>query len=467
MSIDPKILKRMQAEEAFLQSQTHSLRRVKMDKGRNWIVRFLPVKLGPDGLWFARIAKHWLNRVPIVCPRNTMEDYGGSLEAHCPVCVMADELNGSPDQTISTLGYDARGNPQFLTYCIVLEKDGVAQPWSEVLNPYEFTMTRATWDELRAFYQAGGRKHKNSVLDYEFGNEFSVSRGQKGYRLDKLDACPIFDIEALGEAKYKDYIAKIEGAIKSPKVTIPTTEQLEVFAAKLQEIANRGSGASDDDGPRRGRSRRSLEEDDDADAAPRSRRPAPAPEEEDNLPYDTPPARPPAARAAAAPVRRSAPEPEDAESRRRMAPVDEARRRREPEPEPESEAPARRRVTEESEQPVRRSARQADPAPAEADDPAPADIEERPTATLPSTQRRVLEPTARRQAARAEAAASAPQPEAEDEDPLPEDDRDPVPPAARAGEDDDAPPPVARRGQQGSDIKSRLSEQLRKLPSGA
>jgi hypothetical protein len=74
MSINPKILKRIQGEDAFLQSQTRGSRRVKLERGHNWVVRFLPAKMGPDGLFFARIARHWLGKLHIVCPRNTAAD---------------------------------------------------------------------------------------------------------------------------------------------------------------------------------------------------------------------------------------------------------------------------------------------------------------------------------------------------------------------------------------------------------
>ena len=114
MSIDPKILKRMQGEDSFLQSQTRGSRRVKLNRGQNWIVRFLPAQMGPDGLWFARIAKHWMNKLPIVCPRNTAEDFGGDPDCECPVCTLADELNDSADEIISKFGYKSKAN--HLTY---------------------------------------------------------------------------------------------------------------------------------------------------------------------------------------------------------------------------------------------------------------------------------------------------------------------------------------------------------------
>lgn len=488
MSIDPKILKRMQGEDSFLQSQTRGSRRVKLNRGQNWIVRFLPAQMGPDGLWFARIAKHWMNKLPIVCPRNTAEDFGGDPDCECPVCTLADELNDSADEIISKFGYKSKANVQYLTYCVVWEKDGVQQPMSEILNPYEFNHYRSTFEELKGFYIGGGKKCPNSVLDYEKGNDFSVNKTAKGMRLDKQDSSPIFDLD---EPRYADHIKKLEAAMKTPKVVIPTHEQLQVFAAKLQEAANRGGVPSDDDD----RPRRRSYDDDEAQFRRGARRPAAQHEEpEDDLPYDdAPPAR--SAARAAAPARRSAPEPDDhpaEEPRRRPAPVDEdptprrrapvdeeprrrapveedAPRRRAPAddaPAPrrtapvEDDAPPRRGAAPVEEEPPRRaaspSARRTAPDP---DDDPNAPLEEEPPparASLPNTARRALAPTARR-AAGGEPA-STPQGDAEEDDPLPEDDTDTAPPVEKAGAEGDAPPPVARRGSAGADIKSRLAK---------
>lgn len=495
----------MQNEDAFMQAQSRSARRVKLNRGQNWIIRFLPAKMGPDALWFARIAQHWMNKVPITCPRLTAPDFGGDPEAECPVCALADELNESPDEKVADFGYRAKANPLFVTWCIVWEKDGIAQPMSEVLNPYEFRHYRSTWEELKGFYIAGGRKSPNSILDYENGNDFSVNKTAKGMRLDKQDASPIFDS---AEPKYAEWLKKIESAMKAPKVVIPTEEQLHVFAAKLQEAANRGGGG-EDDVPRGRRQQGSAEdtefrrpprgaappEDDDVPydsppptrPAPRTAAPAartavpattaparravppPAPIEEgdpdqDLPPEDEPPVPQPAAKrpapAAAAPVRRAAPpveppveddpEPPADPAPRRAAPVAAAPRR----PAPAAAAPARRPVQAPApEEP------EPDPSAGEPD-PEPEDV---PPARLPVTQRRTLAPTARRTAA-PEAAVSEPQADDEHEV-LPEETVDPAPPATGGIEDEDspAPTPVARAGGQGAAISARL----RKLPAGA
>ena len=447
MSIDPKILKRLQGEDAFQQSQTRGARRVKIEKGHNWTVRFLPAKMGPDELWFARIAKHWVNKQPIVCPRNTGADYGGDPEAHCPICELSAELNDSSDKIISKIGYDAKSSSQYLTWCIVVEKDGVAQTMAEILNPYEFWHYPSTWEELKGFYVAGGRKQPDSVLDYERGNDFSINRTLKTTRLDKLDAMPIFDIK---EPKWDEYIKKLEAAMKTPKVQLPDARQLEVFSAKLQAAAERAGEGSDEAPP----ARRRAPVDEDEAPAPRRR----APVDEDEAPA-------PRRRAHTdegegtdlGPVSGRAPVDEDeAPPARRRAPVDEdeapAPRRRAPMEDPD-DSPRRHAPVEDPDEPRARQRAAAateddddeSPAPRHAASRAPAEPEE----AAPSA-RRALEPTARRAAASVESQ--------DDEDNLPEDDKDNVPPAAKVVTEDDAPTPVARRGQPaGKAVNERLN----------
>ena len=370
----------------------------------------------------------------------------------CDVCDAADEINDSTDKAISKIGYDAKANPQYLTYCIVWEKDGVQQPLSEVLNPYEFNHYKSTWDELKGFYMAGGRKCEDSVLDYELGNEFCVMRTQtKGTRLDKLDSVPIFD---LNEPKWDEYIKKIEAGIKTPKVVIPTASEMRIFAQKLHEFAERaaGRGGDEDETPRgrsadRGGSRYADDADPDAEVAPRRRAAATvAPKE--SVDEDAEPERPVTARRAStarvaddagaeadaglAPARRRAaePDPEDAVPERRRATASTAA--------PETETPRRREPVAAS----RRTVAEPDPEPAEPADPEPA--EPAPAAA----NRRTLEPTARRTAAPAAAA------EPEDpEDILPEEVVDVAPAApartrakAEVVADPEQPTPVARRG---------------------
>lgn len=471
-----------------MQSQTKGSRRVKIGRGESWIVRFLPAQMGPDKMFYARIARHWLNKLPIICPRNTSEDYGGNPNENCPVCELAENLNDSTDKDISSFGYKAMASAQFLTYCAVFEKNGVEQPMSEVLIPYEFWHYRNTWEELKGFYLAGGRRSPDSVLDYITGNDFSVIKAAKGMRLDKLDSGPIFDPES---PKFKDYIAKLESGIRTPKVAIPTNKELTVFAAKLQEAANRGSFDGGRDGDRRrgrydddrservdrGDSRDSEHEDSD-DGIPQRRGSASARSfrQEEPLPRagrrindnddgDLGPVS--RGRQAAeqqeepprSPRRQAAPEPEPEQEtpvqnqRAAAQTAPPARGRREASAPEETQSRPSRRPAESIEEAPRppRNARGSAPAPAPAPEPeteadSGAEPEEAPTSSA-----RGSVPARRR------GTAPAPEVGESDEDNLPPDDRDPVPPA-KAPDVDEAPPATRRGGSTAEAISSRISK---------
>ena len=481
-SIDQRKLERMRREVSFLQSQQRGARRIKLEKGQTIVVRFLPARLGPDEMWYVRIAQHWLNKMPITCPRLTGDDMGGDPDAYCPVCAVADDLNDSPDEKLSQFGWSVKAGPQYMTYCLLFEKNDTKLGMSEVINPYEYRLNKSTWEELHGFYQAGLRKCPDSILDYVKGNDFSVIRTAKGTRLDKLDSLPIFD----QDASFNANIEKIEAALKTPKVVIPTTEQLEVFADKVRDAASRigHESAPAADSPRRGRradegeagdaprSRR-AEADDDAGHAPRSRRAAPDPEDD-----PTPRSRrqePESDQGDPRAGRRSAPAeaPAEAPAARRSVPAEApAARRSAP-----AEAPASRRsrVDEDDnipyDTPSRPSAGRAAAAPPEdADsDPGTSDgINDVDPETAPPVARPAAAPAGRLaptpNRARAETA-PAPAPSAptqeDDEDALPEESRDAAPPAESlppvTDDEGSTPPPVARRGSLDASIRGRLS----------
>jgi hypothetical protein len=233
---DAEVMVALRDEEQFAKDHSRAKRVVKVERGQCWTVRFLPAKLGESGLWFARIARHWLNKKPIICPVDTAEQFGGNKKAHCPCCEASNRLNDSTDETISKFGYDCRANCQWLTYCLVLDKDGQPVAGNELLLPHEFWHYSTSWTQLLQFFKNGMKRNPLSVLDYETGNDFVVSKTNKGLMLDKQDGAPIFDAE---EPKFTRYIQKIESAIKQPKVKIPTEKELELFAAKIEEEADR------------------------------------------------------------------------------------------------------------------------------------------------------------------------------------------------------------------------------------
>jgi hypothetical protein len=457
--INPNILAEYEYESQFMQSQQRGNRRVKIERGQMWTLRFLPAKLGPKGQWFARIARHWLSKSPILCPKYTSPDFGGDPDAYCPCCDIAANLNESPDEIISKFGYQSQGNPMWLTFCIVFDKNGAQQSANDQLVPYEFNHYKSTFEELFAFFKAGTRRSPLSIFDYKSGNDFVVTKTGKGLKFDKQDAAPIFDPT---DPNYKAYIAKIEAGIKMPKIQMPTDDQLHAFSLKISEWADKlAAGQNPADAPRGGARRRPAAESDieegggeggyhESDepqapparrpapvAAPAARRPAPAPAPADPDPVEsqapaedetnpelmparkpaaaTPARRPAAAAPAATPVRR-APAP---------APVEAA--------EPEAAEPEA--VEPEVEAPVAPAAR---PAAAPARRPAAA------AAPLASPNRQ--------RAAATEAKTSVPEEAVEEEDALPEEAVDQAPavetPMGEA-EEQAAPPPVTRKGGTG------------------
>lgn len=431
-AVDPAMLAKLKGEDSFIQSEQRTIRRVKVERGKIWVVRFLPVELGPEKTWFARIARHWLNSKPVICPRTTHKDFGGDPKHHCPVCHISDELNASPNEAVSKFGYSVRATPQWITFCVVYEKDGQEQQLQEVLQPYEFAHYKSTWEELKGFFLSNATANNSmSVLDYENGNDFSVTRTGKGTRLDKLEAQPIFE-----EDKMDAYIQKIESAIKDPSVKIPSEGDLRAFMLKVEEGAS-DLEAGEKGGRRRGRQAGMEETDADDDAkpgrrsreaaggeeaeTPRSRRGKPAaapPEEEDDVPYDDKPkASPKRTRAAAPPV--------------------------------------------EEEDPVNDEAEDADDTGAEpddADDPEDADPEEVEPVEKPQGRTRGKLPPPPAAIARSGNRSSRAEDEIEEEDNVAEEESDLAPPKKariREGEDDGADAPV-RPNRTGAAIKGKL-----------
>ncbi|MCX6924621.1 MAG: hypothetical protein NT154_15605 [Verrucomicrobia bacterium] len=407
-AVDPKLLAAMKAEDLFIRSQQRGARRIKMEKEDKIVVRILPARLGPEHMWYARVAKHWLNKVPITCPRLTGEDFGGNPEVECPVCLLANKLNDDRDKDVSGFGWRMMASPQYLTYCLLWQKNGADQPMSEIIIPYEFGLQKATWQELYEFYLAGLDQAPDSVLDYREGNDFRVIRTTKGTRLYQLKSTPIFDVD---DPQFENYIKKIEAAMKDPKVQIPTADELDAFAEKVQEEAEKLHRHRGDDDDNRSRSHAARDQeqdaprghrarDEDEEGAPRSRRAPVGAAAEDDDDSDLGPQRParrtpkPEAEDEDAPwLQRKAPTAEDAEPHQREEDPD-ARPTREPEPEADvdSETPP------EQDQDAKVQARGK------------------------------LPPTENRRRASAEPS-STPQRADDDEDDLPDDDKDKVPPA--------------------------------------
>ena len=486
--IGPDILAQLREEERHVDITKKGERRVKLERGQTWKIRFLPAKLGPRKSWYARISRHWVNMKPVVCPVQTHPDFGGNPDAYCPACEMAKVLNDNADEAVSKFGFKSRANDNWLTYCIVLDKNGMETDANDLLLPYEFNLYVNNWEELKGFFKGGyTKKNPLSVLDYRLGNIMSVTKTARGLRLDKLDQCEIYD--ASDSDHFNACIQRLEANIKMPKVVIPTVEQLEVFAQKMEDAAFKTEGASPS-------SRRPappvaddpLEESEPADA------PAPAPARRPAPAAAAPAARRPAPAPATAPrpaaptARAAAPAPRPAAPRPRPAPVEDEQpplldgdtppppedssnpelnpmplEETEPPADPEGLDPAMEAAVPEEEAqdappppPVRR------PAPL----PARAPVATRPAAPRPAAPVRSAAPVASRgqKLAPMPEAAGAPDEGAEEEQ-LPEEANDQAPPAEVVDEqplEPPPPPPVARKGaapagRLGDAVKARVA----------
>jgi hypothetical protein len=516
-NINPEVLGGLDWERQF--AQTHSFggqkRRVQLDRGESWLIRFLPIELGGSKRFYARISRHWQDKRQIICPRLTEPAFGGNVEAYCPVCSVAEEINADKNEEISKAGYKLSAQMQWFTYCAVFEKTAKngeprQEPMNEVLLPYEFNHYKGTWDELCVFIQQNKRRTPLSVLDYQLGNDFFVTRGGKGIRLDKQESAPIFEPT---DPKFDEWIAKLEANCKDPVVKVPTDKQLEDFAAKAEE-------AILSTGQRSGRPTRynpddEREPDADAegpggthDAPPRGHAPARPAAAATAAPTRraAAPARPAAAPAraaapAAAPTRRAAaPAPADPEPEQQpesdlppegegdlppegellpegaegdLPPEGEGdlppeEQQPEPEVEPAPATPARR--------PAAVAQAPARPAATAAARPV-ATATARPQAATPATAVRRTAPvataTARPQAAtaapvRGAASAAAPrrtngaplaQENLDPEENIPEESTDQAPPEPMEGEEQQAPPPVQQRGTAalGDRVRNRVA----------
>jgi len=394
-TLPSNIMANIAKETRYIDTTGHKTRSIKLNKGDSWLIRFIPKLMGkaPDQMFYARVAKHWMNKKPVTCPRHTDVAFGGDPHAYCPVCEVAEKLMDSSNKAEADYAYSCRASSQWLLWCIVLEKGkGEAEPLSEVLAPYEFWMYKPIYEEFIGYFKNNLRRTPMSIFDYKLGNDFAVTKTAKGTRLDKQDSGPIFDLD---DKKFEANIDKIEAACKEPKPPKATEKALEEFADKLEENANKArNGRSTDEGDERGSRRGGGGE---------SRRNADVEEQDEQ------------------PVARG----------RRAAPADEP-------DEPETETEVEAEAEPEEQAPPRRQARAA--APAEQEDTAPPQPRRaRPAATEEPAE----QPVSRRRAAPVEAEPEHEQDADAESDADAEADAGVAP--ARAAAPTKTPPPVSRR----------------------
>ena len=266
-NINPDILAMFEEENTYIKnSGKNYAKRVKLEEGESWLLRFLPAKLGPRQAPFARIAFHWFNKRPTLCIRETGEDFGGVRDGKCPLCALAEQLNDSDNQAVSSLGYKTMANPQYLTYALVFEKDdGKHAPevikGAERWEPYEYLMNKTVFQEFYGFYRKGLTRSENSILDVKTGSDFWVMQQKRGVKLDRQEASPL--VSSKDPARDEQLIEEILSKIKMQKQRVPDEKVYREMIAKIKEAA---AGLDDSySSPRRSRY---TDDDDDRSAPP-------------------------------------------------------------------------------------------------------------------------------------------------------------------------------------------------------
>jgi hypothetical protein len=265
---------------------------VKIPKKHTWLLRFLPVKLGQRKLFYARLARHWINKKAYYCPRNTSPEWGGNPEAHCPICDVVDAYAQGASESVKNVLWRATANASWLTYCLVVSReddrgnvDNASS--SDRWIPHEFWLPRTAFERLMLIVRRGLDKEKpRNYIDLRRGCNFlayNPGPGGKGIEFTRDDISPIVDTD--DQVKFDKIVNKIMSAVNDPKVTFLKKAELQDMADKLEEeikIVSRRSG--DDDGDDDGYRAQRRPVDDDEDAPTRRRRPSGVDVDEDVAP---------------------------------------------------------------------------------------------------------------------------------------------------------------------------------------
>lgn len=289
--LSPEFLGELESERNYSNNLYTRTPRIKLEKGESCLIRVLPVAMGKSGSYTARIAQHWMNKKPVVCPRFTHPDFGGDPKAHCPACETTDEAYDlSTTDEERQFAKDCSVKVKWLSWCLLFEHDNgrkveVMQP-PEVWVPHEFSMSKTTFDELSILVQRSARSADNplGILDFERGCDLWVTRAANNtYRLDKADSGPT--PIATVDGKFNALVEQILSECKTPTVHVASQEALDNFALKFADAlaslsgrGRRGAGRSsrgDEDSPRSrrgddGGDRSSRDDDGDAPATRRS-----------------------------------------------------------------------------------------------------------------------------------------------------------------------------------------------------
>jgi len=293
MSTNPDFLAELDAEADYARKGSFP-DRLKIEKGCGAIVRFLPVQMGKAKTWFGRVGRHWFNKKHIGCPKCTSPNMGGDLEAHCPVCALAEQLVADPDPAISKLGNNLAVWPKYLTYVLEFERINKRNE-SFPLGKERFEaktnwMSKGGFVELdRLVKKSMATSPDTGLVDPVFGNDVEIRVDMRNtWRLDLLPSALLRD--DMSDEDLIRWTTDLCSSIKKEDIRCGSFEELEKYAkhverqldAGFDDEASPGGGRfeSDEGEPLPSRRRESVAPTRTATpraASPAPRAPAPAP----------------------------------------------------------------------------------------------------------------------------------------------------------------------------------------------
>lgn len=234
-------------EEGKIATGNRDKHDVKLEKeGEIWHIRFLPARFGPRGLFFSRIAQHWINKRPYYCEKATSPDSGGDENAQCDLCDVSSELSEHRVKDVATLGFKSGASPQWLTFCLVWSKkvpgmDLWEPEGDEVWTPHKFWLNKTLFEEVREYYVRHREKRpniKDSILSPEHGFDFYVKKSNNKLVLQRDDPRSIF-AEGASDAEKADLMQFIMDQIKAPNYRPLSPEEMEAARIKLEDAARK------------------------------------------------------------------------------------------------------------------------------------------------------------------------------------------------------------------------------------
>jgi hypothetical protein len=319
------MLAMLDGEQKAIKEQKRGFRTVKIDENDSWLLRFIPYTFGDSGIFYLKIANHWIMKKPHFCPKMTAPEAGGDPNYQCQLCDETEAMINDTDQDVRKAGFKGSATQQWLMYCWVMEREiakkgereKVSDP-DELWTPWEYWHNKWGFEQFIDIFRKCGLRERNkiNVLDFMDGCNFWAKQTTKGINLQREDSGPIADA---ADDVIQQIIDFAWAKIRVPTYARLTDEQIDAALVKLDESVRslRDSGTS------RAPRTRYREREDDGGLAPQTRtsaprvgtaasRPAPAVA---SPKVASPPAAasrtaPPAARTSAPPPRATAPPPQ-------------------------------------------------------------------------------------------------------------------------------------------------------------